>query len=177
MVVSYSTSPGQARGEKIDEHVQREIMNHRSLKHPNIVRFKELWHNHLNPNISKEAWTQEAELTLISAHQIYGNKWAELTKFLPGSDEEEEDIDQDWTDGGDDEVVMSSTAKAREHKKLRVCVDSAMELMNEVVLEVSHFSQEVFRFVYKRRQAEGWKMREAELESSSKEQRKVIKIK
>ncbi|XP_034690320.1 serine/threonine-protein kinase SAPK2-like isoform X2 [Vitis riparia] len=29
------------RGQKIDEHVQREIMNHRSLKHPNIVRFKE----------------------------------------------------------------------------------------------------------------------------------------
>ncbi|CAL5321226.1 unnamed protein product [Camellia sinensis] len=26
------------RGEKIDEHVQREIMNHRSLKHPNILR-------------------------------------------------------------------------------------------------------------------------------------------
>uniref|UniRef100_A0A6N2KX44 PPM-type phosphatase domain-containing protein n=1 Tax=Salix viminalis TaxID=40686 RepID=A0A6N2KX44_SALVM len=25
----------------IDEHVQREIMNHRSLKHPNIIRFKE----------------------------------------------------------------------------------------------------------------------------------------
>ncbi|XP_020255773.1 serine/threonine-protein kinase SAPK2-like isoform X1 [Asparagus officinalis] len=30
------------RGEKIDEHVQREIMNHRSLTHPNIVRFKEV---------------------------------------------------------------------------------------------------------------------------------------
>ncbi|CAN4122314.1 unnamed protein product [Withania somnifera] len=30
------------RGQKIDEHVQREIMNHRSLKHPNIVRFKEV---------------------------------------------------------------------------------------------------------------------------------------
>jgi len=30
------------RGDKIDEHVQREIMNHRSLKHPNIVRFKEV---------------------------------------------------------------------------------------------------------------------------------------
>jgi serine/threonine-protein kinase SRK2 len=27
---------------QIDEHVQREIMNHRSLKHPNIVRFKEV---------------------------------------------------------------------------------------------------------------------------------------
>ncbi|KAI3897434.1 hypothetical protein MKX03_025452 [Papaver bracteatum] len=30
------------RGQKIDENVQREIMNHRSLQHPNIVRFKEV---------------------------------------------------------------------------------------------------------------------------------------
>ncbi|CAH9085707.1 unnamed protein product [Cuscuta epithymum] len=30
------------RGQKIDELVEREIMNHRSLKHPNIVRFKEV---------------------------------------------------------------------------------------------------------------------------------------
>ncbi|KAJ3673410.1 hypothetical protein LUZ60_006784 [Juncus effusus] len=30
------------RGQKIDEHVQREIMNHRSLRHPHIVRFKEV---------------------------------------------------------------------------------------------------------------------------------------
>ncbi|EPS72312.1 hypothetical protein M569_02447, partial [Genlisea aurea] len=27
---------------QIDEHVEREIMNHRSLKHPNIIRFKEV---------------------------------------------------------------------------------------------------------------------------------------
>lgn len=27
---------------QIDEHVQREIVNHRSLKHPNIIRFKEV---------------------------------------------------------------------------------------------------------------------------------------
>ncbi|CAM8915690.1 hypothetical protein QQ045_024643 [Rhodiola kirilowii] len=30
------------RGEMIDENVQREIINHRSLRHPNIVRFKEV---------------------------------------------------------------------------------------------------------------------------------------
>ncbi|KAM3294012.1 hypothetical protein ACQJBY_037108 [Aegilops geniculata] len=30
------------RGEKIDENVQREIINHRSLRHPNIIRFKEV---------------------------------------------------------------------------------------------------------------------------------------
>ncbi|MCO5551569.1 hypothetical protein L7F22_005074 [Adiantum nelumboides] len=30
------------RGPKIDENVKREIMNHRSLCHPNIIRFKEI---------------------------------------------------------------------------------------------------------------------------------------
>ncbi|XP_059314535.1 transcription factor MYB3R-1-like [Lycium ferocissimum] len=45
---------------------------------------RERWHNHLNPAIKKEAWTQEEELTLIRAHQAYGNKWAELSKYLPG---------------------------------------------------------------------------------------------
>uniref|UniRef100_A0ACD5U6B5 Uncharacterized protein n=3 Tax=Avena sativa TaxID=4498 RepID=A0ACD5U6B5_AVESA len=45
---------------------------------------RERWHNHLNPGINKDAWTQEEEIRLIQAHQIYGNKWAELSKFLPG---------------------------------------------------------------------------------------------
>ncbi|XP_042974592.1 serine/threonine-protein kinase SAPK10-like isoform X4 [Carya illinoinensis] len=30
------------RGDKIDENVRREIINHRSLRHPNIVQFKEV---------------------------------------------------------------------------------------------------------------------------------------
>ncbi|XWS40021.1 hypothetical protein CRYUN_Cryun18bG0104400 [Craigia yunnanensis] len=30
------------RGHKIDENVAREIINHRSLRHPNIIRFKEV---------------------------------------------------------------------------------------------------------------------------------------
>ncbi|GAB2282563.1 Serine/threonine-protein kinase srk2i [Dionaea muscipula] len=30
------------RGDKIDENVRREIVNHRSLRHPNIIRFKEV---------------------------------------------------------------------------------------------------------------------------------------
>ncbi|KAK8523380.1 hypothetical protein V6N12_047900 [Hibiscus sabdariffa] len=45
---------------------------------------RERWHNHLNPAINKEAWTQEEEVKLIRAHQLFGNRWAELTKFLPG---------------------------------------------------------------------------------------------
>ncbi|XP_073310899.1 transcription factor MYB3R-3-like isoform X1 [Primulina huaijiensis] len=45
---------------------------------------RERWHNHLNPNIKKDVWTMEEELTLLNAHQVHGNKWAELAKLLPG---------------------------------------------------------------------------------------------
>nr|URY18756.1 MYB protein [Zanthoxylum bungeanum] len=45
---------------------------------------RERWHNHLNPDIKKDAWTLEEELALMNAHRIYGNKWAEIAKVLPG---------------------------------------------------------------------------------------------
>ncbi|XP_010464582.1 PREDICTED: myb protein-like isoform X2 [Camelina sativa] len=45
---------------------------------------RERWHNHLNPDINKDAWTSEEEVALINAHRIYGNKWAEIAKVLPG---------------------------------------------------------------------------------------------
>uniref|UniRef100_A0ACD5WIC1 Uncharacterized protein n=1 Tax=Avena sativa TaxID=4498 RepID=A0ACD5WIC1_AVESA len=45
---------------------------------------RERWHNHLNPDIRKDAWTAEEEQALVNAHRVYGNKWAEIAKVLPG---------------------------------------------------------------------------------------------
>ncbi|XP_026662390.2 transcription factor MYB3R-2-like [Phoenix dactylifera] len=45
---------------------------------------RERWHNHLNPAIKKGAWTREEVEVLVRAHRIYGNKWAEIAKYLPG---------------------------------------------------------------------------------------------
>ncbi|KAA8521131.1 hypothetical protein F0562_011716 [Nyssa sinensis] len=45
---------------------------------------RERWHNHLDPAIKKDAWTKEEESILTYYHKIYGNKWAELARLLPG---------------------------------------------------------------------------------------------
>uniref|UniRef100_A0A8R7QP40 Uncharacterized protein n=1 Tax=Triticum urartu TaxID=4572 RepID=A0A8R7QP40_TRIUA len=41
---------------------------------------QERWHNHLNPDIQRDAWTTEEEHALNNAHR---NKWVEIAKFLP----------------------------------------------------------------------------------------------
>jgi hypothetical protein len=42
------------------------------------------WHNNLDPAIKKDAWTEEEESILAHYHQIYGSKWAEIARVLPG---------------------------------------------------------------------------------------------
>ncbi|XP_076890068.1 transcription factor MYB3R-3-like [Bidens hawaiensis] len=45
---------------------------------------RERWHNHLNPDIKRDAWTLQEEYALMNAHRGHGNKWAEIAKALPG---------------------------------------------------------------------------------------------
>ncbi|RWS04661.1 transcriptional activator Myb-like isoform X3 [Dinothrombium tinctorium] len=45
---------------------------------------RERWHNHLNPEINKSAWTAYEENLIIESHKQWGNQWARIAKKLPG---------------------------------------------------------------------------------------------
>ncbi|MQL94866.1 hypothetical protein Taro_027516 [Colocasia esculenta] len=48
---------------------------------------RERWHNHLRPDIKKDTWSEDEERLLVEAHEKVGNKWAEISKLIPGRTE------------------------------------------------------------------------------------------
>ncbi|GLC50858.1 hypothetical protein PLESTB_000439700 [Pleodorina starrii] len=48
---------------------------------------RERYNHHLRPDIKKDAWTEEEESLLVSAHLKYGNRWSDIAKVIKGRTE------------------------------------------------------------------------------------------
>ncbi|KAK5889682.1 hypothetical protein CesoFtcFv8_015665 [Champsocephalus esox] len=45
---------------------------------------RERWHNHLNPAVKKSGWTLQEDRIICQAHSMLGNRWADMSKLMPG---------------------------------------------------------------------------------------------
>lgn len=66
-------------------YYNRSILIAMSLININLPDFLTCrWHNHLNPDINKLPWTAEEDRIIMEEHEGKGNRWAEISKILPG---------------------------------------------------------------------------------------------
>lgn len=42
------------------------------------------WCNQLNPSVKRGPFTEEEDKKILAAHAVYGNKWAVISRGIPG---------------------------------------------------------------------------------------------
>lgn len=79
LIVQLVNRYGSGKWTQISKLLKESFSTKRSEK-----QIRERWHNHLNPEINKQAWSIEEQRRLFAAHKTCGNKWSEISKLFPG---------------------------------------------------------------------------------------------
>ncbi|KAL9690875.1 hypothetical protein QQ045_011287 [Rhodiola kirilowii] len=90
-------------------------------------------------------WTQEEELALIDAHHVYGNKWAEIAKVLPGRNKVAACAKHFVGDGGTTKGINENDTRIEMNELLSIhmppYVHSILKGVSTVMVSYSSFIQ------------------------------------
>ncbi|KDD74600.1 hypothetical protein H632_c1193p0, partial [Helicosporidium sp. ATCC 50920] len=92
------------------------------------------WFNQLDPNLRKEPFSAEEEEIIIYRHAQLGNKWAAISKYLPGRTD---NAIKNYWNGHLKKRLHSRASELAASKKLRALAGAALE---ETLLGEAHAS-------------------------------------
>jgi len=64
--------------------ISRALQSTEELPRRSGKQCRERWHNHLDPKINKNSWTEKEKSFILDLHHIHGNHWSLISKYLPG---------------------------------------------------------------------------------------------
>jgi hypothetical protein len=64
------------------EQISKTISNTLQTPSRSGKQCRERWHNHLNPDINRNAWTESEKKLILSLHKSLGNRWSLIASHL-----------------------------------------------------------------------------------------------
>lgn len=80
MIKNFVLTQGLKKWTKIAKAIKSEL----GIEGRTGKQCRERWHNHLNPEITKDDWTEEEEKKIFELQKQMGNKWSEIASLMPG---------------------------------------------------------------------------------------------
>ena len=130
--------------------IAKKIVSHFNFFPRTGKQCRERWHNHLDPSIKKDSWSDFEKRKIFDLHKLYGNSWSQIAANLEGRTDNavknffyshlrkkiRKSTRKNYTSKKDDEETVGNGLK-REKKKVWLVDDNEEKVATDILYSLS----------------------------------------